>query len=79
MVLTIVCCTWDFFMEHSIPNLEDQVTVFMSPSDRVAQLYPQALGSLFIAFYNLQGYGGWTYCYAQNNNYFCLSVVVPRA
>jgi hypothetical protein len=33
------------------PNLEEQVPVFMSPSDRVAQLYPQAPGSLFVAFY----------------------------
>jgi hypothetical protein len=30
----------------------------MSPSDRVAQIYPQALGSLFVAFYDLQGCGG---------------------
>jgi hypothetical protein len=30
----------------------------MSPSDRVAQLYPQASGSLFVAFYYSQGYGG---------------------
>jgi hypothetical protein len=29
----------------------------MSPSDRVAQLYPQASGSLSIIFYNSQGYG----------------------
>jgi hypothetical protein len=27
------------------PNLEDQVSVFMTPGERVAQLYPQALGS----------------------------------
>jgi hypothetical protein len=27
------------------PNLEDQVSVFMAPGDRVAQLYPRALGS----------------------------------
>jgi hypothetical protein len=39
-------------------NLEDQVSVFMCPSDRVAQLYPQAPGSLFVAFYDSQGYGG---------------------
>jgi hypothetical protein len=26
----------------------------MSPMDRVAQLYPQAPGSLFVAFYNSQ-------------------------
>jgi hypothetical protein len=29
------------------PNLEDQVSVFMTPGDRVTQLYPQALGSHF--------------------------------
>jgi hypothetical protein len=29
------------------PNLEDQVTVFMTPGDRVAQLYPQARGTHF--------------------------------
>jgi hypothetical protein len=38
--------------------MEDQVPVFMSPSDRVAQLSPQELGFLFIAFYDSQGYGG---------------------
>jgi hypothetical protein len=30
----------------------------MSPTDRVAQLYPQATVSIFIAFYYSQGYGG---------------------
>jgi hypothetical protein len=30
----------------------------MSPRDRVAQLYPQALDSLFVAFYGSQDYGG---------------------
>jgi hypothetical protein len=39
-------------------NLEGQVPVFISPRNRVAQLYPQALGYLFVASYNLQGYGG---------------------
>jgi hypothetical protein len=29
----------------------------MSPSDREAQLYPQAPRFLFVAFYNSQGYG----------------------
>jgi hypothetical protein len=38
-------------------SLEVQVPVFMSHSDRVAQLYPQAQDSLFIAFYDSQGYG----------------------
>jgi hypothetical protein len=40
------------------PNLEGQVPVFISPRNRVAQLYPQALGSLFVASYDSQGYGG---------------------
>jgi hypothetical protein len=30
----------------------------MFPRNRLAQLYPQAPGSLFIAFYTSQGYGG---------------------
>jgi hypothetical protein len=33
------------------PNLEGQVPVFISPRNRVAQLYPQALGSIFVASY----------------------------
>jgi hypothetical protein len=40
------------------PNLEDQVSVFRFPSDRVAQLYPQAPGSLSITFYVSQRCGG---------------------
>jgi hypothetical protein len=31
----------------------------MFPSERVAQLYSQAPSSLFIAFYDSQGYGGY--------------------
>jgi hypothetical protein len=51
--------TYDHFFLPQIrdsPNLE--VTVFISRRNRVAQLYPQALGSLFIASYDSQGYGG---------------------
>jgi hypothetical protein len=40
------------------PNLEGQVPVFISPRNRVAQLYPQALGFLFVASYDSQSYGG---------------------
>jgi hypothetical protein len=40
------------------PNLEGQIPVFISPRDRVAWLHSQALGSLFIASYDSQGYGG---------------------
>jgi hypothetical protein len=40
------------------PNLEGEVPIFIAPRDRVARLYPQALGSLFVAPYDSQGYGG---------------------
>jgi hypothetical protein len=40
------------------PNLECQVPIFMSLRKRVAQLYPQALGSPFVTSYDTQGYGG---------------------
>jgi hypothetical protein len=46
------------FLLCPIPNLENQVPVFMCPSDRVAHLYHQALGSLSITLYNTQGYSG---------------------
>jgi hypothetical protein len=39
-------------------NTEDQVPVFISRKNRVAQLYPQALGSIFVASYDSKGYGG---------------------
>jgi hypothetical protein len=39
-------------------NLEGQVPVFIFPRNRVAQLHPQALGSLFFSSYDSQGYGG---------------------
>jgi hypothetical protein len=40
------------------PNLELQVLVFISPTNRVSQLYSLILGSLFVAYYASQGYGG---------------------
>jgi hypothetical protein len=40
------------------PNLGGQVPVFISPRNRVSQLHPQVLGSLFVASYISQGYGG---------------------
>jgi hypothetical protein len=39
-------------------NVEGQLPVFISPRKRVAQLYPQALGSFFFASYDWQDYGG---------------------
>jgi hypothetical protein len=46
------------FQIRDSPNLEDQVPLFVSPRNRVSQLYPAALGSLFVASYDSQGYGG---------------------
>jgi hypothetical protein len=40
------------------PNLEGQIPVFISRRNRVAQLYPRALGSLFVTSYDAQGYLG---------------------
>jgi hypothetical protein len=42
----------------SNPQVQGQVPLFMPPSDMVAKIYPQALGSLPVAFCNSQGYGG---------------------
>jgi hypothetical protein len=39
-------------------DMEGQIPVFIFPRNRVAQLHPQALGSLFVAFYDSQGYCG---------------------
>jgi hypothetical protein len=51
-VTILYCLTWDS------PNLEGQVPVFISPRNRMAQLYPRALGSLYVVSYDSQGYGG---------------------
>jgi hypothetical protein len=49
--------SWPYFTvsDSRIPNLDGQVPVFISSRNRVAQLYPQALGSLFFASYHSQG------------------------
>jgi hypothetical protein len=39
-------------------NLKGQDPIFITPWNRVAQLYPQALSSLFVASYDSQGYDG---------------------
>jgi hypothetical protein len=49
--------TPDHILLSQIPdssNLESQVPVFISPSDRVAQLDHPALDCLFVAFYYSQ-------------------------
>jgi hypothetical protein len=43
------CLIWDS------PNLEGQVPVFISPRNRVAQIYPRALCSLSVASYDSRG------------------------
>lgn len=43
---------------HLPPNLEDQITVFVSPSYRMTKIYPKALGPLSVAFCDPQGYDG---------------------
>jgi hypothetical protein len=48
----LYCLIWDS------PNLEGQVPVFISPRNRVAQLYPRALGSLYAVSYDSRGYSG---------------------
>jgi hypothetical protein len=46
------CLIWDF------PNLEAQVPVFISSRKKVAQLYLWALGPIFVASCDSQGYSG---------------------
>jgi hypothetical protein len=42
-------------VQRPTPNLEDQASGFMTPRDRVTQLYPQALGTILVAFYDMHG------------------------
>jgi hypothetical protein len=46
------------FQIQDFPNLEGHFPVFLSPRNGVVQLYPQALGSLFVASYDSRDYGG---------------------
>jgi hypothetical protein len=53
--------TYDHILLSQIqdsPNLEGQVPVFITPRNRVTQLYLQTLYSLFVTFYDTQSYGG---------------------
>jgi hypothetical protein len=56
-IATIIFLQSKVLALRTTPDLDDEVAVFMFPSDRVAKLYPEARGSLFVAFYDLQGYG----------------------
>jgi hypothetical protein len=42
----------------------------MSPTDRVAQFYSQVQCSLFIAFYDSQGYGGGILTFLHTGEYY---------
>jgi hypothetical protein len=50
-VTILYCLIWDS------PNLDGQVPVFISPRNRVAQLYPWVLGSLYVTSCDSQDYG----------------------
>jgi hypothetical protein len=54
--------SWPYFTvsDSRPPNLEGQVPIFISPRNRVAQLHPQVLGSIFVASYDFQCYGEGT-------------------
>jgi hypothetical protein len=63
--------TYDHILLSQIwnsPNLEGQVSVFISPRNRVAQLYFQALGSLFSVSYNSHVYLVWVYSLTVSDN-----------
>jgi hypothetical protein len=49
--------SWPHFT-RDVPNQEGQVPVFISLRNSVVKLYPQALGSLFVASYDSQDHGG---------------------
>jgi hypothetical protein len=56
------CLIWESL------NLEGQVLVFISSRNRVTQLYPRALGSLFVASCDSQGYLRFRYCNPREPN-----------
>jgi hypothetical protein len=52
--------THDILLSHirDSPNQEGRDSVFISPRERVVQLYSQTLDSLSVASYDSEGYGG---------------------
>jgi hypothetical protein len=55
------CGTYDHILLSQIwdsPNMGGYVFIFISPRNRMAQLYPWTLGSLFVTSYDSQGYSG---------------------
>jgi hypothetical protein len=45
----------ELLVQGPTPNLEDQVSVFITPGDRVAQLYPRHWVPILVAFYDKHG------------------------
>jgi hypothetical protein len=60
LLATSYSLNWDhILLPHTrLSNLEGQDPVFIFPNNKVAQLYPRALGSRFLASYDSKGYGG---------------------
>jgi hypothetical protein len=50
--------------------MEGQVPLFIYPRKKVAQLYPRALGSLFIVSYDLHGFRGGILTSLHTGHYF---------
>jgi hypothetical protein len=46
------------YQTEDSPYLRGRVPVFILPRNKVARLYTQLLGFLFVSFYDSQGYGG---------------------
>jgi hypothetical protein len=68
--LTVSFETIFYSLIQDSPNQEGQVPVFISPRNRVAQIFPRALGSLFVASYDSQSYGGSTVTRLHTGIYF---------
>jgi hypothetical protein len=67
--------------DSRLPQPEEPGSVFISPRNRVSQIYPQALSSILIASYDLKGYGGsiWTGLEGRTfSNYRLVLVIYPR-
>jgi hypothetical protein len=52
-----------------LPQLGDQIPLFISSRNRVVQLYPLVLCFLYVAIYDSQGYGGGILTRFHTNHY----------
>jgi hypothetical protein len=68
------CGSYDHILLFQIwdsPNLEGQVPVFIPHRNRVVQLYPKALDSLFVASFDTQCCGGIWPCLHTEISWMC--------